>query len=70
MTNEKKEITRNYIIVVGTKNKKKATDTCEEPLVYDGFLPLWDRKWLFEGELWIFDATEIASLLFLTTSKR
>ena len=44
--------------IVGTipgKKQKKAIDTCEEPSVYDGFLPLWDRKWLFESELWIFD---------------
>ena len=35
--------------------KKSKPDSGEDTDVYEGFLPLWDRKWLFQEEAWIFD---------------
>ena len=41
---------------MGRKRRKCTEQDSEEDFssVYDGFCPLWDRKWLFEDDLWIF----------------
>ena len=40
------------------KKRRQCKKTSSEenlPSAYEGFCPLWDRKWLFEEELWTFE---------------